>query len=371
MKKIVFLTWTRADYWKIKSLMKIVENNENFELFVFVTWMHLLEKYWYTVEEIINDWFKNIYSYMNQYWWESSSVILSNTINWFSQYTKLIKPDLIVIHWDRLEALAWAIVWIYENILIAHIEWWESSWSVDESVRHSISKLSHSHFVSTNSAIQKLQQMREKNIYNIWSPDYDFLLLNNLWNINNIKSKYRIDFKDYWIFIFHTVTTEEKKFDEYTKIVFEWLLKSEKEFILIYPNNDLWSDEIIKYFNKYIDNKLLSNRFRIFRSIPFEDFLVLLKNAKCIVWNSSAWVRQAPAIWIPTINIWNRQNWRNSHESIFDIDYNSIEIEWLIRKIWDSTKKFKPDLKFWNWTADKKFIQILNDEEFWNISLQK
>lgn len=370
MKKIVFLTWTRADYWKIKSLMKIVENNSNFELYVFVTWMHLLIKYWYTVEELIKDWYNNIYPYMNQYWWEPSSVILSDTIKWFSQYTKLINPDLIVIHWDRLEALAWAIVWVYENILIAHIEWWESSWSVDESVRHSISKLSHSHFVSTELATQKLQQMWEKNISNIWSPDFDFLLSDNLWNIEDIKLKYKINFKNYWIVIFHTVTTEGA-FNDYSKIVFESLLRSNKNFILIYPNNDLWSDEIIKYINKYINKDLLKNRFKIFNSIPFEDFLVLLKESKCIVWNSSAWVRQAPAIWIPTINIWNRQNGRNAHESIFDVGYDSIEIEKLIIKIWNWNQKFTSDLKFWDWQADKKFIKILNEEEFWNISLQK
>jgi len=368
MKKIVFLTWTRADFWKIKSLIDILEKSNKFEVYVFVTWMHLLEKFWFTADEII-DTYKNVYLAKNQFWWEPAYNILANTTNIFWQYIDLIKPDLIVVHWDRLEALAWAIVGVYSNILVAHIEWWESSGSVDESVRYSISKLSHIHFVSSLEAEKKLKKMEEKNIYNIWSPDFDIINKISTKNTRIILKRYNINFDEYGIAIFHSVTTEAHKFDEYSKEFFKWIIESNKNFILIYPNNDLGSEKIIEYFEKYIPANLLKTKFKLFRSIPFEDFIVILKNAKCIVWNSSAWVRQAPFIGIPTVNVWNRQKWRNNYKSIFNVTYKSEDIKNCILKVW--WKKFDSDKKFGDGFAYKKFYEILEHWNIFNIPLQK
>ena len=121
-KKIAFLTGTRADFGKIKSIILKLKKNKFFEVKIFVTGMHLLKRYDFTVNEIIKSGLKNLYRYNNQKINEPMDSILSNTIRGFSEFVIKEKPDLIVIHGDRLEALAGATVGLFNNILVAHIE---------------------------------------------------------------------------------------------------------------------------------------------------------------------------------------------------------------------------------------------------------
>ena len=110
MKKIVFLTGTRADFGKIKSLISILEAQPEFEVFVFVTGMHLQEEYGYTLLEIERCGFKNIHTFSNHTHETTMDLTLAKTIEGLSVYAKEIQPDLIVVHGDRVETLAGAIV---------------------------------------------------------------------------------------------------------------------------------------------------------------------------------------------------------------------------------------------------------------------
>ena len=144
MKKIVFLTGTRADFGKQKSLIKIINKKKAFDVTIFITGMHNLKKFGYTWEEIKKENYKNIFRYNNQKHNNSMDIILSNTVYGFSNFVKKVKPDLIVYHGDRVEALAGAIVGSLNNILTAHIEGGELSGTIDESIRHSVWNLNHS-----------------------------------------------------------------------------------------------------------------------------------------------------------------------------------------------------------------------------------
>ena len=117
-KKIVFVTGTRADYGKLKSIIKIVQNNNKFEAVVFVTGMHNLSSYGNTHTELNKDKIKNLFKFKNQVKNDSMDVIVSKTINVFSKFIKKINPDLIVIHGDRVEPLACAVVGSLNNILV-------------------------------------------------------------------------------------------------------------------------------------------------------------------------------------------------------------------------------------------------------------
>ena len=152
MKKIVFLTGTRADFGKLKSLMSISQNSKNFEVHLFVTGMHMNTLYGFTVDEIEKAGFKNIYKYINHDSIEYMDRTLSKTIDGFSEYISQINPDLIVVHGDRVEALAGAIVGSLNNILVAHIEGGEVSGTIDELIRHSVTKMSHIHLVANSEA---------------------------------------------------------------------------------------------------------------------------------------------------------------------------------------------------------------------------
>ena len=147
-QKIIFLTGTRADFGKQKSLIKTVYDHEKFSVSLFVTGMHLEKEYGYTYEEVLSDFPKNIYTFKNFHRKNSMDEILANTIIGFTKIVKKINPDFIVVHGDRVEALAGAIVGALNNIRTVHIEGGERSGTIDESIRHSISKLSHIHLVA-------------------------------------------------------------------------------------------------------------------------------------------------------------------------------------------------------------------------------
>ena len=189
-KKILFLTSTRADFSKLKSLILKLQKNKYFEVNIFVTGMHLLKSYGFTINELYRSNIKNIFKYKNQneknY---SMTESLSSTINGLAKYLKKNKINLIIIHGDRMEALAGAIAGIFNNIHVGHIEGGEISGTIDESIRHSVSKLSHFHFVSNQESKKRLIQMGEnKNtIFIIGSPDLDIMKKKNLPNINIIK----------------------------------------------------------------------------------------------------------------------------------------------------------------------------------------
>lgn len=211
-KKILFLTGTRADFGKIKSLIQTLEIQQDFEVFVFVTGMHLQELYGYTLIEIERRNFKNVFTFENHTHETTMDLTLAKTIEGLSGYCKTINPDMIVVHGDRVETLAGAIVGSLNNILVAHIEGGEVSGTVDELIRHSVSKLSHVHFVSNVEAKKRLLQMGEihESIFMIGSPDIDIMFSNQLPDLKKVKEYYNIDFEQYAIVMFHPVTTEIK-----------------------------------------------------------------------------------------------------------------------------------------------------------------
>ncbi|MDA3946051.1 MAG: UDP-N-acetylglucosamine 2-epimerase, partial [Helicobacteraceae bacterium] len=139
-RRIVFLTGTRADFGKLKSLITISQQSEQFDVHIFATGMHMSKKYGKTVNEIYKSGFKNIYQYINHDTVEHMDRTLAKTIDGFSHYIAEIEPDLIVVHGDRVEAMAGAIVGSLNNILVAHIEGGELSGTIDELIRHAVSK---------------------------------------------------------------------------------------------------------------------------------------------------------------------------------------------------------------------------------------
>jgi UDP-N-acetylglucosamine 2-epimerase (hydrolysing) len=368
MKKILFLTGTRADFGKIKSLISTLENNQEFEVFVFVTGMHLQKEYGYTLIEIERCNFKNIHAFQNQTDETTMDLTLAKTIEGFSSYCKKINPDLIVIHGDRVETLAGAIVGSLNNILVAHIEGGELSGTVDELIRHSVTKLSHIHFVSNDEAAKRLLQMGEtkSSIFTIGSPDIDIMFSDDLPTLEIVKNYYQIDFDKYAIVMFHPVTTEDKQMKHYADDFVASLLAVDENFVVIYPNNDLGSRYIIEAFQKLKDNP----KFRIFPSIRFEYFLVLLKNAKFIIGNSSAGIREAPYYGIPIINIGTRQQNRTLNADIINVDYQKENIIKALHSV-TNHKISQAYNDFGKGNSAELFLNSLLSSKIWEINHQK
>ena len=373
-KKIVFVTGTRADYGKIKSLIEISIQHENFEVYVFVTGMHLEAKYGFTLNEIKkNSMIRNIHPFINSDSEGKMDKMLSNTITGFSQFIEQINPDLIIVHGDRIEPLAAAIVGSLNNILVAHIEGGERSGTIDEMIRHSISKLSHIHFTSNETSTNRLIKMGEnpESIYEIGSPDMDFLLSNDLPPLGEVLSYYDILFDKYIISLYHPVTTEYQETKKNAHDYFSALEKSGENVIVIYPNNDHGSKEIIEIIEKYRNLK----RFRIFPSIRFEFFLTLLKNSDLIVGNSSAGIREAPYVKVPTVNVGSRQSGRFLTDSIVNCSNEEKDILKSIQMaksiISTKDKVQREIMDFGKGDSAQLFINRLKDSKFWKTAIQK
>lgn len=368
-KKIVFITGTRADFGKLKSLMRVIEESEEFECYIFVTGMHTLSKYGSTYKEVVKEGFKNIYVYINQTDYTPMDIILANTIIGFHNYVNEIKPDLIVVHGDRVETLAGAIVGAFNNIRVAHIEGGEVSGTIDESIRHAITKLAHLHFVANEEAKNRVRQLGESEdtIFVIGSPEIDIMLSDKLPSIEEAKKRYGIPFDRYAILIYHPVTTELDRLDRDIKEVVDAVIESEKNYIVIYPNNDPGSEVILKEYNRLEDN----DRFRIFPSIRFEYFLTLLKHCVFIIGNSSVGVRQAEVYGIPSINIGTRQkNRRKNSKAIINVNPNKREILEAIKKA-EKMERVTPELYFGNGNSAKRFYEVLKNPNTWKLPYQK
>lgn len=369
MKKILFLTGTRADFGKIKSLIQILEQSLDFEVFVAVTGMHLQKEYGHTLMEIQRCGFKNIHTFTNHTHETTMDLTLAKTIEGFSAYVKDILPDMILVHGDRVETLAGAIVGSLNNILVAHIEGGELSGTVDELIRHSVSKLSHVHFASNAEAASRLVQMgeMESSIYTIGSPDVDIMFSDGLPDLAVAKAYYEIAFEKYAVAMFHPVTTEAAYMERYANDFVTALEKDTHNYIVIFPNNDLGSRFIIAAYEKLKTN----SRFRIFPSLRFEYFLILLKHSQFIIGNSSAGIREAPYYGIPIINIGTRQQNRALHADIINVDYAEESITAELKNI-DSHKHTNatPD-DYGQGNSAALFFECLKGEQIWKTNHQK
>jgi len=212
MRKIVFLTGTRADFGKLKSLISITQNSKDYEVHLFVTGMHMKSLYGSTIDEIKKNGFDNIYPFINHDSIDNMDRTLAKTIDGFSHFIAEIEPDLIVVHGDRVEAMAGAIVGSLNNIIVAHIEGGEVSGTIDELIRHAVSKMSHIHLVSNERAKTRLMQLGElsNSIFILGSPDLDLMNPEKLPNLTEVKRYYDIEFDDFSVAMFHPVTTEFK-----------------------------------------------------------------------------------------------------------------------------------------------------------------
>ena len=329
--------------------------------------MHLLEKYGLTSIEVARVKGAKREEFINQMEGDSLEKILAKTIMGFSDYLKKIKPDMVLIHGDRVEALGAALVCASQNVRSAHIEGGEVSGTIDEVYRHCNTKLCTSHFVSSQSAKNRVISMGEHpdRVFIIGSPELDTHKANKDISLADVLAYYEILWEEFGVFIFHSVTSELKGLKEQLVNIFTSLKRTKKNFVIIAPNNDPGSEMIFKEINK-----LPSERFKVIPSMRFSYFSILLKNAKLLVGNSSAGVREAPFLGTPSINIGSRQKNRSFSKSVSNYSYqNDASLDKLIEKKWGD--KHLSDKSFGSGNSSKKFIKILDQKKIWSLKTQK
>ena len=366
MKKLLFVTGTRADFGKLEPLA-VAARDQDFDVSFWVTGMHMMERYGLTKIEVQRVQGVGVAEFSNQYEGDPQDVILAKTVLGFSEFVRGHQPDLVIVHGDRIEALACAIVCATNYIRCAHVEGGEVSGTIDELFRHCNTKLAFCHFVSSHSAAERVARLGEpkESIYVIGSPELDFHSKPSGMSIETVRDHYDIPFSDYGICTFHPVTSEQDTMAEQAANLFGTLDASGKNFVVILPNNDPGSDDIMAAIQK-----LPTDRFRTLPSMRFSHFSELMKNAACIVGNSSAGVREAPFLSIPSLDVGTRQNARAQSASITsaraeerDRIFAFLEQDW--------GKRYPANDDFGQGSASERFVEIMGQEAFWQAKLQK
>ncbi len=366
-KRVLFLTGTRADYGKMKPLILKAASIEGVETSVAVTGMHSLSLYGSTWKEVKKD-FPDIYLFHNQNIKDSSATILGKTVSRLEDLCQELAPDLLVVHGDRIETLAAAATGALMNIRVGHIEGGEVSGTVDESIRHAVSKLAHIHFVSNEVAAKRLRNMGEppESIFVIGSPELDLADSPELPSLDEVKDYYGIPPGPHAVFAFHPVTTNADESANHARMVLQALKSVRQHVIAIEPNNDFGSEAI----RSALENLRNTIGFSVFPSLRYERFLVLLKNASFVIGNSSMGVREAPHYGVPSIDVGSRQRNRATGPTILSITPTSpLDVTRAIMRALELPRT-RSSL-FGDGTSAEQFGSLLGNEAIWDIPLQK
>jgi UDP-hydrolysing UDP-N-acetyl-D-glucosamine 2-epimerase len=379
-RKICVVTSNRADYTKLVPVMKSLIKNPNIELSLVVTGSHLLKNYGETKKYIENDGFK--IDFVARTILEGEDLISmtkSIGIAALEMPTILdqIKPDLVLIVGDRFEILPVAIASAFMNIPLAHIQGGEVSGTIDETTRHTITKLAHIHFPATEKSKERIIKLGEKpeHIFNLGCPGVDVIKEINYKpreKLAETKEEYTIDINPnlpYIILIQHPVTTEFEQASEQILTTLKAVSRTKMQTVMFYPNIDAGNADMIKTIRNAISTLDLSKVY-MYKHMSYFDFLNLLKNAECIVGNSSAGIRESCLFGTPTVNIGTRQNGRERTENIVDVDCNEEQI---YQAILDAVKhgKYPESDLYGDGESGKKIAEVLANIDISNIVQKK
>ena len=315
--------------------MRAVKNHDDHELPLIIVSTAVVERYGNPLKIINNDGFQPsgiIYSILEG---ETPITMAKSTglgIIELSTHFNTLKPDIVLTVADRFETMSTAIAASYMNIKLAHTQGGEITGSIDESVRHAITKLSHIHFPATKVAMKNIIKMGEnpENIFLTGCPSLDLLNDIDLTLNKNLLDKYsgvghRIDLnKPYIIVLQHPVTTEfENSFRqiEITLNAVKKIVKEGFQAIFLWPNVDAGSGEISKGIRIFREENKF-NSIQFFKNFRPEDYAILLNNCSCILGNSSSGIREGGFLGVPCINIGNRQNGRERSVNVIDVDHD-------------------------------------------------
>ena len=365
-KRLLFVTGTRADFGKLEPLA-IAARDKGFTVSFFVTGMHMLDRYGLTKNEVHRLPGVEVFDFLNQRIGDPQDMVLAKTVIGFSDFLAEHRPDLVIVHGDRVEALACALVCATNYIRCAHIEGGEVSGTIDEIFRHCNTKLAACHFVSSEAARSRVMALGEADdaIHAIGSPELDVHDQPSGVTIAQVKSRYSIPFDEYGIAIFHPVTSETATIGAQAAALYGALAASQRNFVLINPNNDPGSEAIFAVLDG-----LPESRFRRLPSMRFAYFSELLKNASAMIGNSSAGVREAPFLGIPSLDIGTRQTNRATAPSLFAAAAaDRAGIDRFLTDQWGRT--YPRHTAFGTGRAADRFVAVLQDPAFWARPLQK
>ena len=376
-RRVCVVVNSRANYGRIKSVLTAVKEHPDLELLLIVGASALLWRFGNVAEQIRNDGFDVnavVYSIVEG---ENPTTMAKSTgmgiMELATQFENL-KPDVVITVADRFETMATAIAASYMNIPLAHTQGGEVTGSIDESVRHAITKLAHVHFPATELAKDNLIRMGEdpETVFMTGCPAMDIVANLDLSPNKDLLARYKgvgpeLDmFKPYIVVLQHPVTTEYGSGFEQINHTLAAIKGLNMQTVWLWPNVDAGSDDISKGLRVFRENEK-PDYIHFYRHFSVEDYARLIANCVCLVGNSSSGIREGSFLGVPSVNIGTRQAYREKAENCISVGYNSDEIAAAIRRQLDNGKYPSAGL-YGDGKAGERIADILSDAP---INIQK
>ena len=372
-RKICVVVTARPSYSRIKTALKEIQNHPDLELQLVIAASALLDRYGSAVNFIEKDGFTITAKVFNVLEGENPTAAAKTTgigILELSTVFDNLAPDIVVTVADRFETMATAIAASYMNIPLAHVQGGEVTGNIDEKVRHAITKLSDLHMVASPKAYERVVKMGEdpKKVHLTGCPSIDLadeILKNSTLDFDPF-DKYKgagkgVDISNGYIVVMqHPVTTEYSQSRQHIEETLDAVSEMDIPVLWFWPNVDAGADGTSKGIREFRELRDTSN-FHFFKNMEPNDFLKLLKNAKCLVGNSSVGIRECAYLGIPVINIGGRQAGRERGRNVIDVGYNKEAIKEATTKQIEHGH-YDSDKIYGDATAGKQIADLLANE---------
>lgn len=370
MKTICFVVNSRANYARIKTAIIASKSNKNFNTVVVLGASGLLFNYGSIESILLDDGIEvdfKVYSVVSG---DSPELMAKTTglaiIELSSIFSK-IKPDFVVSVADRYETLGTVIAASYMNIPVIHTQGGEVSGSIDESVRHACTKLSHIHFPATEQSAKVIEQLGEdpESIFVTGCPSIDIAkhtthvpISNVLRGYNGVGSVFDPD-SQYVLVSQHSVTTSYLNARDQILHTLSAIQKLDVQAIWLWPNIDSGSDAISKLLREFREQNTI-NKITFFRNFSAEDYVRVLRNSACIIGNSSSGIRESAYLGTPSVIVGDRQTGREHGKNVIFANYDANEIFKAVVKQLKNGKYESSDI-FGSGDSGQKMISIIEN----------
>ncbi len=332
MRKVAVLTGSRGEYSIYTSVLDAIEERPDLEYELIVTGMHLSETFGYTVEEIRRD-NRKIGAEVPMLKYEDTPAgMVKNTgiaIIGITQALEKIGPDVVLVLGDRGEQLAAAMAGAHMNIPVAHLHGGEVSGTIDESIRHAITKFAHIHLPATKKSRDRIIKLGEKeeNVYLVGAPGIDSVKKRGSMSRKEVAEYFNFDPEKIIILaVQHPVTSEFEDARDNMRIFADSLVELDQQTVCVYSNSDAGYTEMMGELESRIEQGGKEKKIKVYNSLPHEVYLSVLKQAGVMVGNSSSGVIEAPSCEVPYVLVGTRQDGREKAESILEVGYKKEEI---------------------------------------------
>ena len=370
-KKICIITGTRAEYGLLSNLMKHIKKDSAFKLQIIATGMHLSPEFGMTYKEIEKDGFNIDYKIEMLLSNDTPSAISKSMalgLVGFSDSFNQLNPDIIIVLGDRFEILSASIAATFSRIPIAHLSGGESTvGAYDESIRHSITKMSWWHFVANKKYLKRVIQLGEnpQNVFNVGGLGVDIIKNTKLLTKIQLEKKLGIKFKKKNLLItYHPVTLEKKSPKSFFQSLLNILNKLDDTLLIFtMPNADTNSRIIKRLINDFVF--LNKDKSISFDSMGQLNYLSTLQFVDAVIGNSSSGLAEAPTFKIGTVNIGDRQKGRLKANSVIDCEPSKTSIMKSLKKLYSKdfqNKLLNVDNPYGEGDASSKITKILKKQ---------